>query len=366
MPAEQRAQVYAVKGGYALRYYDLGGVRRRFRPSPPFRSKTAARNYWRDTLGPQLHGLKVAQPDRTLSEFVDEFVAAKRATVEPKTAATLTERLAYAERAFGTITLRELERRPGEIAEWAATLGSMRYPAIAALRQALDAAVRWQLISENPAKAAGRNPQPKAKEVQPFTLEQVDAIAAELGPWGPLVVFAAETGLRPEEWIALERRDVLRDAGAVLVERVVTDGRLKPYGKTARSRRRVPLTPRALDAVERVPPRLDTRIVFPAARGGYIGLDSWRSREWYPALEAAGLDRRGPYALRHTFVTNALAAGVPIFDVARYAGTSVLMIERTYGHLAKGSETHARDLLAAYSERLGQDRARDATDGQAR
>jgi hypothetical protein len=46
---------------------------------------------------------------------------------------------------------------------------------------------------------------------------------------------------------------------------------------------------------------------------------------------------------------------VPIFDVARYAGTSVQMIERTYGHLAKGSEEHARRLLAAYANRLGQD-----------
>ena len=48
---------------------------------------------------------------------------------------------------------------------------------------------------------------------------------------------------------------------------------------------------------------------------------------------------------------------MPIFDVARYAGTSVQMIERTYGHLARGSEEHARRLLSAYAERLGQERA---------
>jgi integrase len=167
--------------------------------------------------------------------------------------------------------------------------------------------------------------------------------------------------LRPEEWIGLERRDVLRDAGVVLIERVFADGRLRPYGKTARSRRRVPLTPRALEAVESIPPRLDTRLLFPAAKGGHIGLDSWRFREWYPALDAAGLKRRGPYALRHTFITVALAAGLPIFDVARYAGTSVQMIERTYGHLARGSEEHARALLAAYANRLGQEKAKTET-----
>ena len=252
-----------------------------------------------------------------------------------------------------------VERRPREIAEWSSTLGDYRYAVVGALRQALDAAVRWGYCEQNAAKLAGPNPQPKAREIAPFTLAEVDALAVELGPvFGPLVLFAAETGLRPEEWIALERSDVLRDATAVLVERVVTDGRLRPYGKTARSRRRVPLTPRAFLAVDEVPARLDSRLLFPAAKGGYIGLDSWRSREWYPALEAAGLAQRGPYALRHTFITHALSAGVPIFDVARYAGTSVQMIERTYGHLAKGSERHARELLAAYAtDHLGQERA---------
>ena len=65
-------------------------------------------------------------------------------------------------------------------------------------------------------------------------------LAAELGPvYGPLVVFVAETGLRTNEWIALERRDVDR-AGAVTVQRRFSQGRLTPYPKTVASRRRDP------------------------------------------------------------------------------------------------------------------------------
>jgi integrase len=213
--------------------------------------------------------------------------------------------------------------------------------------------------SENPAKLAGENPQPRQPEIEPYTVEEVDAIAEELGPWGPLVVFAGETGLRPSEWIALERRDLDRGAGVVLVERSFAYGSLKPYGKTEGSRRRVPLSSRATAALDEVPARIDSRLVFPAPEGGYLNLNNWRRREWAPALEAAGIDHGSPYTLRHSFATTALAAGISVFELARYMGTSVAMISRTYGHLARGAEDGARAKLDAYAERLGQDRATD-------
>lgn len=207
--------------------------------------------------------------------------------------------------------------------------------------------------------AAGRNPQPRSEELHPFSRTEVDALAVELGPlFGPVVVFAAETGLRTNEWVALERRDVDRPGRACTVQRRFAGGRLTPFPKTERSRRRVPLSARALTAVDALPARLDTPLQFPAAQGGHIGLDTWRTRYWYPALEGAGINKRGPYHLRHSFATECLAAGVSTFELSRLMGCSVAMIDRTYGHLARDSEASIRARLDA---RAGQANAKADT-----
>jgi integrase len=52
-------------------------------------------------------------------------------------------------------------------------------------------------------------------------------------------------------------------------------------------------------------------LVFPAERGGHLNLHNWRRDHWKPAVRAAGLEHRTPYALRHTFASFAIAAGSP-------------------------------------------------------
>jgi integrase len=128
------------------------------------------------------------------------------------------------------------------------------------------------------------------------------------------------------------------------VQRRYADGVLTPYPKT--QRRRIPFTDRAVEALDAIPARLDTPLLFPAAKGGHIGLDTWRTREWYPALEAAGISKRGPYHLRHTFATEALAGGMWIFQLARLMGASVKTIDKHYGHLAHDSEDRQHPRLA--------------------
>ena len=46
---------------------------------------------------------------------------------------------------------------------------------------------------------------------------------------------------------------------------------------------------RAAEALDALPRRLHTRLVFPGPRGSYIDLRNWKKREWWPAVEASGL-----------------------------------------------------------------------------
>jgi integrase len=236
MPAEQSGSVYKTTGGYGLRWYDENGARRR---QAGFSSPSKARAWFRDVERPRMRG-ETPTADRTitLAEHVDRYLDAHAVGRDPFTIRTLNHRLKYATAVFGDVSLEDLERRVPEIAAWVGTLPEKsRYGIVQALRQALEAAVRWGHMTRNPAKLAGPNPQPKAEEIHPFTQAEIDLVGVELGKkYGPAVVFASETGMRPSEWLAIEWRDVDRKAGVVLVERTCAYGVTKAYGKTARSR----------------------------------------------------------------------------------------------------------------------------------
>jgi integrase len=123
---------------------------------------------------------------------------------------------------------------------------------------------------------------------------------------------------------------------------------VKPYGKQSRSLRAVPLPLRAVQALADMPAAIGTALLFPGAKGKYLNLHGWRADEWTPAVRAVGLEHRSPYALRHTYATFAIAAGVSLFELARFMGTSVEQIDERYGHLLPDSHDRAGGALDTF------------------
>ena len=147
---------------------------------------------------------------------------------EPVTIAKLRWLLTKSVTAFGDRPITTL--RGAEIAAWRMTLPvGHRFEATQALRQVLERAVAWNMLTTNPARVGVTNPQRRPREQRPFeTWDELERVARQLGPrTGPLVLFAAATGLRPGEWTALEHRDIDLDARVLYVHRSFTDHRLK-------------------------------------------------------------------------------------------------------------------------------------------
>ena len=352
-----QGHVYAKRGGYGIRWRDSAGVQRR-RTSPTgergtaFATKRAAREWLHDHLA---SGVRLER--MTFAELVEKYLATHDAAAS--TLRTLRFRLARPLERFGAVDVRELETMVDEIIDWRSTLpAGSAYGIVSAFRQVCESGVRRRRMASNPVRESGPNRQPRRGEIMPLEQREVDAIASELGAvFGPLVVFAAETALRPSEWLALTMRDVQPALRVCIVERAFGPEGVKPHAKTDASRRSVPLSRRALEAFEQVRAASDPRglapssLVFPDSRGGHLDLDNWRRREWVPALEAAGVRRRRIYDLRHTGISEWLAAGLSVFEVSRYAGTSLQMISTVYGHLTFGALDTASNRLDEYAAR---------------
>jgi hypothetical protein len=55
--------------------------------------------------------------------------------------------------------------------------------------------------------------------------------------------------------------------------------------------------------------------------------------------------------MRHFFISEAIAAGIPSYEVARLAGMSVIQIEATYAHLFGEHLEPSRTALEAFDEK---------------
>jgi integrase len=348
----QQGQVFAFHHGgggfapnWAYRYRVAGRGSKRVQRSG-FASRLAATQALERALT-RLRQEQGAVETPTLSELVETYLA--QHDTEPETIAKLRWLLSKSTAAFGNVLISELQ--PAEIAAWRMTIPrGHRFEATQALRQTLARAVSWGMINTNPAKEGVENPQRHRVEQRPFeSWDELHRLAGRLGPQlGPLVLFAAATGLRPSEWLALEHRDIDREQGVVYVRRAYRNGRIK-HPKTDGSHRAVPLQAVALHALDALPGQHE-ELVFPAPRGGYLDLHNFRYRDWKPAQRDLGINPiRRIYDLRHSFATFALRAGISTFDLSRYMGASLTMIDRHYGHLAKDNRQHAIDLLDTFN-----------------
>lgn len=187
----------------------------------------------------------------------------------------------------------------------------------------------------------------------PFTSEERDRVVAffkkERLRWYPWVAVCFWTGMRGSEAAALNISDYDPKAHTLSITKGITEGE-ENAPKTARSTRTIELLPEAIEALEAMPKRPTADPddpLFLNANGERMGHKEWPKKSFYPVLafERVNVRRRKFYATRHTFITELIGRGEPLQAIAEYCGTSVTMIERSYGRwLPKGATDGVKGL----------------------
>jgi integrase len=227
---------------------------------------------------------------------------------------------------------------------------------LSCLRSALGTAVRWGLISGNPARGVRL---PKRERTEPLILspEQTRALLEQVkgDPLAPLFMLAAYTGMRQGEILGLRWKDTDLRSGTLSVTRSLwwkpgpdgcTPTLTEP--KTKRSRRSIVLHPAVIEALTE-----HRRLTMLSSPDGLVftrrGTALWPGTV-YQALrrheKAAGLPLTNFHALRHTAASLMIAAGVPITTVSEMLGHSNVSITlNIYSHAIEGSGREAVDKL---------------------
>lgn len=339
---EQRAS------GWTFRYRDSAGRHRR---SSGHRTKADAERERRRLLSEMDNGL-VLDRDITFEMIATQFLDLHHA------ADSTIERIGHSLRPalglFGATPIVDLKPTTIRGIDKLGLSEQQRWMTMRAVKQVCKFAVdELEVIRKSPAKPIS-NPQPAAEEIDPYaTWDEVLAVEEHLPEWcRGLAIFMVGTGMRPQEWPKLRPAHVDMDSQALLLPTQI----VKPKTPS----RKVPLRDKVLEVLE---PRLALGhpSVWTGPSGGPLDIRNFRNRVWYPAHDKAGVDRRMPYHARHTYATWALRAGMNTFQLALRMGTSLEMIDRTYGKVARDGEDYERFLLNAFDGLAGVQTTTSAT-----
>lgn len=224
------------------------------------------------------------------------------------------------------------------------------------LRTMLGYAVKRRYLLSNPCDEVNP-PRIPRREMETFTVDQIEGIAAAVNPrYRCFILVAAYGGLRWSELVGLRRTDVNGARITVAGQLLQIDGEwVRSDPKTSAGRRTLVLPESVAEELAQhlatfTGPK-PTDLVFTNQQGNPVGV-AFRWNVWYPACASIGMGERTiknhkpAYAnmprfhdLRHTSVALAIAAGAhPKAIQQRLGHSSIAVTMDRYGHLMAGMD----------------------------
>jgi integrase len=250
-------------------------------------------------------------------------------------------------RALTPAHLRGLYREKTETGLSARTVGYIH----TTIHNALEQAVKDGLVPRNVAGVV-KPPQLCKEEIQPLTPAQTKSFLEAVGGhrFEALYVLAVTAGPRQGELLGLKWEDIALDRKLLQVKRTLSGIKggepVFSNPKSAKGRRSVKLTARAVEALRRHRERqLEEReevaglwqnhgLVFPTRIGTPMSRHNLVARSFKPLLKRAGLPEIRFHDLRHTCATLMLAVGAnPKVAQETLGHANVTITLDTYSHL---------------------------------
>jgi integrase len=345
----------------------LDGRERRLRWVAGFKTKKQAEAALAQAIAKRLNGQEAFPPTMTFAEYVERWLQHKRRD----------KRLTTIRRYEGLLRdhilpvlggIRVADVRPAEVqitldrmSEGGQSARSV-IQARAVISGALKAAVDWQLIPLNPARAA-KAPSPQRPALQVPSPEGLLALvrAAEGTPWAIPMLVACSTGLRRAEALALRWADLDLGAGRLTVRQTAQrtpEGISFVEPKTPRSLRTIDLPRFALERLrrhkaEQAARRLavgagwrDLDLVSDNGVGEPLDPDAWSHAFKRLALKAGLSPKMRLHDCRHGVASALLAKNVhPAIASAVLGHARVAFTMDTYQHLLDGMTAQAAKAL---------------------
>lgn len=217
--------------------------------------------------------------------------------------------------------------------------------------------------------------------VSPPTIEEVQALLAAADrlansknaqiarAWQrnrPMIYLAADTGMRPGEYLALPRFNI--SAAEVKVDRAVErSGNKISVTKTPAGWRWIDLSPETADMIlhyaDNHAPTNKHELVFPTSTGRWQSASNWRKLGFSSACWEAGLieqieqdgkiverPRFSPYDLRHFYASLLIESRVNLKRIQKLMGhTNIATTLNIYGHLIERAEISEKDKIGLLS-----------------
>jgi integrase len=219
------------------------------------------------------------------------------------------------------------------------------------LSAVLRTAVEWGHLTDNPARGVTLPQLTTVKQKWALTVDQAAALLNRMPPLAhTMTAVALLTGLRRGELFALRWKRLDLDAGALLVEEAVYEGKFGPP-KTRAGLRAIPLVDELVQLLrtwrQRAKRTEPDDLVFSTVTGKSISPNNVLRRWVFPACATLGLPNASWLTFRRTYSTWAHTRGVPGRVLADLMGhEKVDMSVNVYAQTIDGAKRSAAETVS--------------------